>query len=65
MDIIKLYKKFPVLEQFASAQEIAWLNPALTDWATAKKNITMTQGDVDDAEQRLQRFAPYFFALFS
>ncbi|MEA5136185.1 MAG: D-serine ammonia-lyase [Candidatus Fimivivens sp.] len=64
MDINKLYKTFPVLEQFASAQEIAWLNPALTDWATAKKNITMTQRDVDDAEQRLQRFAPYFLHCF-
>lgn len=64
IDINSLYKEFPVLKHLANAEETVWLNPALTDWVTAEKNIAVTKGDVDGAEQRFQRFAPYFSRYF-
>lgn len=64
MNIQKLLNDNPLLQNMQKAKEVVWLNPDKTDFATASQNAELTMADIDDAEARLQRFAPFIMKCF-
>lgn len=53
-----------ILEQLKNQQEVCWHNPKNAPFAQAIEGSSLTMADVRDAAERLQRFAPYFCAVF-
>lgn len=59
-----------LLEQNSTVQamqrreEIAWINESFTSTGAAMAKIPLTRADVDDAEARLARFAPFIMKCF-
>ena len=60
----ELEKKAPILKDISAAKEVVWINPDKTTCAEALKHIELTMADVDDAERRLERFAPFIRHCF-
>lgn len=60
----ELFKQFPLLEKIAAEQEILWINLDKTDFETGMKNTELTMKDIEDAEARLTRFAPFIMKCF-
>jgi len=60
MDIDKLIVEHPVIKNMMDDEEIFWLN----DKAGSKGDIPFDMDDIDDAELRLLRFAPYIKKAF-
>ena len=60
MDVNNLMKTYPQLAAMARAEEIYWTNP---DSGCARK-LPFSREDMDDAEARLKRFAPYIMKAF-
>ena len=52
----------PVVCDLRETKEILWLNPDHVPFAQAQ--LTLTMADIDDAERRLQRFAPLIMKHF-
>lgn len=57
-------KNQPLLKKIASEQEVFWLNDELEDAKTALSKINITMSDIEDAEARLARFAPFIKKCF-
>lgn len=55
-----LMKKYPIVEKMAKAEEIFWINP--NSGKDAK--VPFAIEDIEDAEARLARFAPYIMVAF-
>lgn len=53
-----------LLEELRKKQETAWLNPGLRPAEEAGKDCHLTMVDVEDAAERLRRFAPFFVKAF-
>lgn len=49
-----------IIEQLQQAKPLFWRNPHKLQWQEAQKNLSITPEVIDEAEQRLLRFAPYF-----
>lgn len=64
MNFKELEEKYPVVGDLKAEREILWLNPDCTDFAHAKDKLPLGMADIDDAEARLQRFAPLIMKLF-
>lgn len=60
MDINQLIKEKPIIRDMADCKEIFWINPRSDQPA----KLPFTMADIEDAEARLQRFAPYIAAAF-
>lgn len=60
MDIKKLMVTHPPVGEMAAYKEIYWINPNLGK----AKEVSFTMADIDDAEDRLARFAPYIACAF-
>lgn len=56
------YKKLPIVEQIANREEVAWVNPKLVPFE--KSNLDISMADIEDAEERLLRFAPFIMKCF-
>lgn len=54
----------PLLEKIIDTKEVFWTNPKYERFEDAMKKINLTEEDVKDAEQRLERFAPYIAKVF-
>lgn len=54
----------PILKSIIDTKEVFWSNPKLQDFKTAIKKISLNEEDVQDAENRLTRFAPLISELF-
>ncbi|MCL2674223.1 MAG: D-serine ammonia-lyase [Defluviitaleaceae bacterium] len=54
------FEQFPVIKQMQAEQEVFWLNPNLDNIMSER----VTKQDVDDAAERLARFAPYIKKVF-
>lgn len=52
----------PVVRDLRETKEILWLNPDYVPFAQAR--LALTMADIDDAERRLQRFAPLIMKHF-
>lgn len=64
MDIETLIALDPIVDKLARAEECLWLNPHLTAAENASEGVPLTMADIDDAEARLLRFAPFIEACF-
>lgn len=62
--IQEIRKEIPVIEHIADAKELAWINPELKPYDKAMQGMELTMADIDDAEERLFRFAPFIKACF-
>lgn len=58
------YLRMPVVKQIADAQEMGWVNPGLLPWKETVRGLEVTGSDIDDAEKRLERFAPFILKCF-
>ena len=58
------YQEPQVIEKIAQAKEIGWINSKIENWKVAKEVLKVTEADIDDAEKRLERFAPYIMKCF-
>ncbi|WP_248749808.1 D-serine ammonia-lyase [Pseudomonas sp. MWU15-20650] len=59
------YQSHPLIEQLVSLQEVSWFNPGIAPAANALGDVGLTQEDVRQASERLQRFAPYLAKVFA
>jgi len=59
-----LFEQYPLLNQLVSLKETAWFNPNTTTVDVALPYVGLTQADVQDASDRLTRFAPYLAQVF-
>lgn len=64
IDIKAWIKKYPLLEKLISTDEVIWLNSKLQKYENALQKLPLTKADVEDAEERLKRFAPYIASVF-
>ncbi|HCC09765.1 MAG TPA: D-serine ammonia-lyase, partial [Atlantibacter hermannii] len=60
----QLLSRFPLLHDLIALREIQWFNPAATSLAEGLPWVGLTHHDVEDAEARLQRFAPWIAQAF-
>lgn len=63
-DIQKLKGQFPLINKLISLEEVFWRNPKIASFHTGIKNSPLTEKDVMDAVERLNRFAPYIAKVF-
>ena len=56
------YMEIPVVKQIAEAEEVGWVNPKWRPWNEAKDSLGISMEDIDDAEARLLRFAPFIIS---
>ncbi|MCM1988556.1 D-serine ammonia-lyase [Oceanirhabdus seepicola] len=56
--------EYPLLRKMIKTEEVFWINPKLTNFNEASKNLSLTEEDVLDARNRLERFAPYISKVF-
>ena len=54
----------PILEDIGALKEVTWANPAKKPTATALAGCPLTMADIQDASDRLERFADYFQTVF-
>lgn len=59
-----LFEKYPLLEKIRKGQEIVWLNPDKTIYKKSMEYCELTIADIDDAAERLERFAPFIEKCF-
>ena len=63
-------KEYPLLNKIIAGREVLWVNPKLTEFSKAAEesgnpqSITLTRKDIQDAEARLRRFAPFIAKAF-
>ena len=60
----KLMEENPTVKAIAEEREILWLNPKLAKFNDARGSLPLSMADVDDAEARLERFAPFIMKKF-
>ena len=53
-----------IVGKIANAEEITWINSKLMEWEKAKEQLEITMDDIIEAEQRLERFAPFIMKCF-
>lgn len=57
-------KAYPLLEKMIKTEEVFWTNLKYGTFAEAMQNISLSEKDVKDAEERLLRFAPFLVKAF-
>lgn len=62
--IKKLVEENTTVKALAEEREIFWLNPKLEKFDDARGSLPLSMADVDDAEARLARFAPFIMKKF-
>ncbi|MGN1168005.1 MAG: D-serine ammonia-lyase [Lachnospiraceae bacterium] len=60
----KDYMEIDVVKQISKAKEVGWINPEKIPWKDAEKKLEMTIEDINDAQERLERFAPFIMKCF-
>lgn len=53
----------PIIENVKNQEELVWINPSLVPFEAAQ-NQELSIKDIDDAEERLLRFAPFIMKCF-
>lgn len=64
VELTQAVAETPVLREAALEKELVWINPGKTDFNTGAKGQELTMADIDDAEERLKRFAPFIMQRF-
>lgn len=57
-------QKLPLIEKLIAREEVLWLNPLLESTTTGIEKSGVTAADVEEATERLRRFAPYIEKVF-
>lgn len=57
-------EKIPVIEQMQKGEEVFWINSGKTAFEQSCKNQELSEKDIEDAEERLKRFAPFLMKCF-
>lgn len=57
-------KNDPLIAKLSQAQPVFWRSDKLAPFSEAIKDVGLTLADVEEAEARLQRFAPYLAQVF-
>lgn len=57
-------EEIPVLKNIMETESVFWVNRFKSDFATASKKVELSKADVDDAEERLARFASFIVTAF-
>ncbi|MFI8032975.1 D-serine ammonia-lyase [Acinetobacter sp. ABJ_C3_5] len=60
-----LVTHYPIVKDLIELKETVWFNPSFTTLEQGLPYVGLTQADIDDARDRLQRFAPYLMAVFT
>lgn len=60
MDLKELTVENPIISDMAESKEVFWLNPK----AGEEQELSFSMSDINDAENRLLRFAPYIAKAF-
>lgn len=58
-------EEYPLIRDLIDLKETTWFNPAVRPVAEALPDVGLTVSDVDDAADRLHRFAAYFVEEFA
>ena len=58
----KEYLQLPFVQMLAQAKEVIWINPKLKPFS--EDGLTVSMKDINDAEERLARFAPFIKKCF-
>ncbi|MBQ9377817.1 MAG: D-serine ammonia-lyase, partial [Schwartzia sp.] len=64
MNVEEIIKKAPVVAWVRAAEEVVWENPGVRPFDEVKGTLPLTASDIDDAEARLARFAPFIAKKF-
>lgn len=56
------YKNLPIVQKLSKGEEIVWVNPKKVSFSESSLEIGMA--DIDEAEARLKRFAPFIMKCF-
>ncbi|AJY77574.1 serine ammonia-lyase [Paenibacillus beijingensis] len=59
-----LTEQFPLVSELIAAKELFWANPGYEPFERGSANVSLSQEDVTEAEDRLRRFAPYLAQVF-
>ena len=59
-----LEQKYPIVKDLREETELVWVNPNRTEDPTVLEGFGLSMADIDDAEARLARFAPFLMACF-
>lgn len=62
--IQKWVEKLPLLQQVMDKEEVLWMNPLIEHTGDGLKKLSVTEKDVQEAADRLNRFAPYIEEVF-
>ena len=54
----------PMIRDMVALREVAWFNPAIAPTEEALKDVGLSRQDVEEASNRLTRFAPYIARVF-
>lgn len=57
-------QEYPIMDRIAALEETAWINPGKEPFQKAIARCPLTDTDVQDASDRLDRFAAYFRKAF-
>ncbi|PFX67647.1 D-serine ammonia-lyase [Bacillus toyonensis] len=63
-EIEVLKAEYPLVNKLIATEEIFWINPNIEKYETAITASPLNEEDVNDAEERLKRFAPYIAKVF-
>lgn len=64
-NIQEMEDKFPLIKDMEQAREVIWINPHLSSMKEIMKKQSLSMADIDDAERRWDRFAPFIRRAFS
>ena len=64
LDIPHLLSQHPLLQDLSHLQPVTWWNPRTTTLQAGLPYVGLDKNDVEDAERRLKRFAPYLSKAF-
>ncbi|MCY6957165.1 D-serine ammonia-lyase [Clostridium brassicae] len=57
-------KEFPLIKEVVDTKMVFWTNPKYNSFEEAIKKVSLNEKDVEDAEKRLERFAPFIAKHF-
>lgn len=60
----QLIVQHPIVKDLIELKETAWFNPSFTTLEEGLPYVGLNQTDIDDARDRLTRFAPYLMVVF-
>lgn len=63
-EISNWIEEYPLLKNIIALEESLWINPKYSKFNLGMENISLSMADVKDAEERLNRFAPYIAKVF-